>query len=148
MSTIRVERHIEASPERVYHALLDPVQVQRWIVPEGMHSHVHSFESVVGGHFDIVLTPDAEAATGLDRFHGHFTSLVPDREVVQVVELGTDDADAARPTTVTFTLVESGEGTDLVVIHEGVDGAPVDDDDLGLHDAIEKLAAILERRRH
>ena len=73
-----------------------PVLVQQWMVPDGMTSHVHSFDAREGGTFRISLTYDRPTSTGkttaqTDTFHGRFVRLVPDTEVVQAVEFETDD---------------------------------------------------------
>jgi hypothetical protein len=59
----------------VYRALLDPEAVQRWMVPEGMTSHVHSFDTREGGAFRISLTYDTPTTAGktsarTDTFNG------------------------------------------------------------------------------
>ena len=48
MTTTRVARHVRAPRARVYRALLDPGLVQQWMVPDGMTSHVHSFDAREG----------------------------------------------------------------------------------------------------
>ena len=42
-------RHVNASRESVYRALLDAQAVTTWMVPEGMTSHVHEFDAREGG---------------------------------------------------------------------------------------------------
>ena len=80
----------------MYRALLDPDAVQQWMVPDAMTSHVHSFDAREEGSFRISLTYDAPTNAGktsaqTDSFHGRFVKLLPDEEVVQVVEFETDD---------------------------------------------------------
>ena len=58
------------------------------MVPNGMTSHVHTFEPREGGAFRISLTYDAPSATGkttahTDTYHGRFVKLVPDEQVVE-----------------------------------------------------------------
>src|SRR4051812_29797485 len=96
MATTRVTRTIRATPEAVYRALLDPVAVQSWMVPDGMTSTVERFEAEVGGTFRISLTYDAPTTAGksddrTDTFEGRFVALEPGRRVVQAVEFETDD---------------------------------------------------------
>src|SRR5512145_2177307 len=96
MSTTRLTRHIRAPRTVVYRALLDPESVQQWMVPDGMTSRVHTVEPHEGGAFRISLTYDAPTDTGKtnaqsDTFHGRFARLVPDAEVVQIVEFETVD---------------------------------------------------------
>jgi uncharacterized protein YndB with AHSA1/START domain len=80
----------------VYRTLLDAEAVQEWMVPEGMTSQVHLFDPREGGMFRISLTYDTPTNEGktsaqTDSFHGRFVKLVPDTEVVEVVEFETDD---------------------------------------------------------
>ena len=60
-----------------------------------------------GGTFRISLTYDLPTTTGktdsqTDSFHGTFVRLVPDAEVVQVVEFETDDPAMAGEMTITY----------------------------------------------
>lgn len=96
MSSTRVIHHIDAPRSAVYRALLDPQDVAAWMVPTGMTSRVHSFDAREGGTFRISLTYDEPTGTGkttahTDTYHGRFVRLVPDQEVVEVVEFETDD---------------------------------------------------------
>jgi uncharacterized protein YndB with AHSA1/START domain len=99
--TTRVERHVGAPPALVYAALLDADDVQRWMVPDGMTSEVHHFEGREGGTWRISLTYDLPTDTGkttshTDTHRGRFVRLVPDSEVVQVVELSPTPRAAGR----------------------------------------------------
>ena len=150
MTTTRVARRIHAPHARVYRALVDPGLVQRWMVPDQMTSRVHSFEAREGGTFRISLTYDEPTTAGkttarTDSFHGRFVKLVPDTEVVQVVEFETDDPAMQGEMTITYTLTEAGAATDLVGLHEHLPpGVPPADNELGWNMSIEKLARLVE----
>ena len=123
MTTTRVARHVRAPRARVYRALLDPLLVQQWMVPDGMTSHVHSFEAREGGTFRISLTYEQPTSTGkstaqTDTFHGRFVRLVPDTEVVQAVEFESGDPGLQGEMTITYTLADADGGTDLVGVHQ------------------------------
>src|SRR4051812_36365378 len=95
VNSTRVVQHVNAPRERVYRALLSTRAVAEWMVPDGMTSHIHSFEATKGGTFRISLTYDDAGATGkstahTDTFHGRFTKLVRDEQIVQVTEFETD----------------------------------------------------------
>jgi len=82
VSTTRITRHLNAPPERVYRALIDPQAIAEWRVPEGMKSHVHEHDAREGGAFRVSLTYDAANAAGktsahADTYHGRFVKLVP-----------------------------------------------------------------------
>lgn len=151
MSETRLTRHIRAPRSAVYRALLDPDAVQQWMVPDGMTSHIHQYEPREGGAFRISLTYDAPTDTGktdaqTDTYHGRFARLVPDTEVVQVVEFETDDPAMQGEMTITYSLADApGGGTDLVGLHENVPaGVRPEDNELGWTMSTAKLAHLLE----
>jgi uncharacterized protein YndB with AHSA1/START domain len=151
VKTTRVARHFRAPRARVYQALLDPVIVQQWMVPNGMTSHVHSFDAREGGTFRISLTYEQPTSTGkttaqTDTFHGRFVRLVPDTEVVQAVEFETDDPALQGEMTITYTLADADGGTDLVGVHVDLPpGVRPADNELGWSMSVGKLAALVER---
>ncbi len=107
----------------VYRALLDARAVATWMVPPGMTSHVHAFDAREGGSFRISLTYEAPTATGkttaqTDTFHGRFVKLVPNEQVVEVVEFETADPTLQGEMTITYALADAGGGTDLRAVHD------------------------------
>ena len=120
------------------------------MVPEGMTSEIHSFDSREGGTFRISLTYDVPTTAGkttseTDSFHGRFVKLVPDTEVVQAVEFESGDPSMAGEMTVTYTLTESAGGTDVEGIHENVPpGVAPADNELGWQMSLDKLAKLVE----
>lgn len=152
MATTRSARHIAAPRPDVYSALLDPKAVERWKVPEGMTSRVHSFDPREGGAFRVSLTYQREAAGKTagrtDTYHGHFARLVPCETIVEVVEFETRDPALQGEMTVTTTLADAPAGTDLLIVHEGLPGG-VDpaDNETGTRMSLDKLASLLEQPR-
>jgi uncharacterized protein YndB with AHSA1/START domain len=151
MATTRLTRHIRAPRGRVYRALLDAGAIQRWMVPDIMTSHVHAFDAREGGEFRISLTYDAPDRTGktaaqTDTYHGRFVRLVPDTEVVQVIEFETANPALQGEMTITYTLADAGDGgTDLTGTHENLPpGVPPQDNELGWSQSLDKLAALAE----
>jgi uncharacterized protein YndB with AHSA1/START domain len=150
MSSTRIRRHVNAPRASVYRALLDAQAVQTWMVPDGMTSHVHAFDPREGGSFRISLTYDAPTSTGkttahTDTHHGRFVKLVPNEQVVQVVEFETEDPALRGEMTITFTLTDADGGTDIFAVHDGVpSGVPPADNELGWQMSLAKLAALVE----
>jgi uncharacterized protein YndB with AHSA1/START domain len=150
MSSTRVTRHIDAPRAVVYRALLDARAIATWRVPTGMTGHVHEFDAREGGSFRISLTYDAPNGTGkttahTDTYHGHFVALVPDDQVVEVLEFETADPDLRGEMTMTTTLADADGGTDILVVHEGIpDGVPPADNEMGTRMALANLAALVE----
>ena len=150
MNTTRLTRNIRAPRAAIYRALLDADAVRRWMVPDGMTSHVHVFEPHEGGHFRISLTYDAPTGTGktsaqTDTFHGRFTRLIPDTEVVQVVEFETADPTLQGEMTIRYTLTDANGGTNVVGEHQNLPaGLPPEANELGWSISIDKLARLVE----
>ena len=156
MTLGRWTRTLGAPRAVVYRALIDPDAVRRWMVPDGMTSEVHSFDAREGGGFRISLTYDRPTTAGkttaqTDTFHGRFVRLVPDTEVVEVVEFETADPAMQGEMTITYRLADahagSGRGTQLVARHDGLPpGLSAADNDLGWSMSLDKLTRLVEDR--
>src|SRR5918911_1866622 len=117
-TSTRLTQHVNAPRASVYRALLDPRAVATWMVPHGMTSHVHQFDPREGGALRISLTYDAPTGTGkttahTDTYHGRFVELVPDEQVVEVVEFETADPALQGEMTITIMLADAEGGTDV-----------------------------------
>jgi hypothetical protein len=55
-----------------------------------------------------------------DTYHGRFVKLVPDEQVIEVVEFETVDPVMRGEMTITITLTDADGGTEVVGIHEGL----------------------------
>jgi uncharacterized protein YndB with AHSA1/START domain len=150
MSLTRITRHVHAPRASVYRALLDARAVQTWMVPTGMTSHVHAFDPHEGGTFRISLTYDEPAVAGkttahTDTHHGRFVTLVPNEQVVEVVEFETADPALQGEMTITIMLSDANGGTDVVAVHEGLPpGLSPTDNETGWRLSLAKLAALVE----
>jgi uncharacterized protein YndB with AHSA1/START domain len=150
MGSTRVTHHINAPRAAVYRALLDARAIATWRVPTGMTGHVHEFDAREGGSFRISLTYDAPNGPGkttahTDTYHGHFVTLVPDEQVVEVIEFETTDPDLRGEMTMTTTLADADGGTDILVVHEGIpNGVPATDNETGTRMSLANLAALVE----
>jgi uncharacterized protein YndB with AHSA1/START domain len=150
MSAIRVSRRVNAPRALVYRALLDAHAVATWMVPTGMTSQVHTFDPREGGAFRISLTYDAPTGTGkttahTDTYHGRFVKLVPNEQVVEVVEFETADPAMRGERTIRITLADADGGTDVHAVHDGLPpGLSPADNELGWQSSLAKLAAFVE----
>src|SRR5512138_1915968 len=148
----RIGSQINATRANIYRALVDAYVVAIWMVPSGMTSHVHLFDAREGGSFRISLTYDTPIGTGktsahTDTYHGRFVRLVPDEQVVEVLEFETADPALLGEMTVTFMLKEAEPGTDVLAIHENVPpGVPPADNETGWRMSLEKLARLVEEQ--
>jgi uncharacterized protein YndB with AHSA1/START domain len=150
MSSTRISRCMNAPRAVVYRALLDARAVATWMVPTGMTSHVHAFDPREGGSFRISLTYDAPTGTGkttahTDTFHGRFLKLVPNEQVVEVVEFETANHALRGEMTITITLTDADGGTNLHAVHDGLPaGLSSVDNETGWRSSLAKLAALVE----
>ena len=150
MYTTRMSGHVRAPRSAVYRAFLDAGAVAQWRVPDGMTSEVHEFDGREGGYFRVSLTYDARGPAGktaahTDTYHGRFVRLAPDEQIVEVLEFETADPALRGEMTMTTTLTDAGDGTDVLVVHEGVpDSVPVADNEAGMRMALARLARLVE----
>jgi uncharacterized protein YndB with AHSA1/START domain len=146
----RVSRHVNAPRSAVYRALLDADAITRWRVPAGMTSQVHEFDPREGGAFRVSLTYDApgkagKSASRTDTYHGHFARIIPDRQVVEVIEFETADPALGGAMTLTTTLTDVDGGTEILVVHDGIPASvPPADNETGTRMALANLAALVE----
>lgn len=146
----QVVQHVRAPRPAVYRALLDAESIARWRVPAGMSSHVHEFEAREGGTFRVSLTYDApdgvgKSAAHTDTYHGHFRRLVPDEQVVEVLEFETADPALRGTMTMTTTLTDADGGTEVRVLHEGIpESISAADNETGTRMALANLARLVE----
>jgi uncharacterized protein YndB with AHSA1/START domain len=153
MYTTQVSGHVNAPRSAVYRVLVSAEEIAQWRVPPDMSSQVHEFDAREGGRFRISLTHDAPAGAGesaarTDTYRGHFVKLVPDEQVVEVLEFETEDPALRGAMTMTTTLTDAeGGGTDVLVVHEGVpDAVPAADNETGTRLALANLAQYVEAK--
>ncbi|HET8868685.1 MAG TPA: SRPBCC domain-containing protein, partial [Agrococcus sp.] len=83
----RAETVIEARPERVYEALLDPNALAVWLPPEGATGTIEAMDAREGGGFRVVLRftdpVDAKTTDATDASEVTFVELVPAELLVQ-----------------------------------------------------------------
>jgi uncharacterized protein YndB with AHSA1/START domain len=150
MSSTRVTWHVKASRAKVYRALTDAEAVRIWMVPTGMSSHVHAFDGREGGAFRISLTYDTPTSAGktsaqTDTYHGRFVRLLPNSQVVEVVEFETADPALRGEMTITITLTDANSGTEIVAVHDRLPpGLSAADNEAGWRSSLAKLAALVE----
>ncbi|MBM0226682.1 MULTISPECIES: SRPBCC family protein [Micromonospora] len=150
MYSTQVSQLVKAPRSAVYRALLDPAAVAKWRVPTGMSGHVHEFDAREGGSLRVSLTYEAPDNTGkstahTDSYHGHFVKIVPDQQVVEVVEFETDDPALRGAMTMTTTLTDVDGGAEVVVVHDGIpDAIPAEDNETGTRIALANLARLVE----
>jgi uncharacterized protein YndB with AHSA1/START domain len=150
MRATQVDQHIRASRAKVYQALLDPLRISQWKVPDGMTCEVHEYDVREGGRLRVSLTYEEPTLAGkttahTDTYHGRFAKLVPDAQIVEIDEFETEDPELRGEMTITITLSDRDGGTDLVARHEGLPPAvSLADNETGWRMALAKLARLVE----
>ena len=102
--------HLDAPPERVWHALTDADALAAWYWPDSLEPRAVS-DPRAGGSFGISTTTQGMG------FSGEYREFDPPHRMVQSWRWAGDDRDSR----VTIELTPSGAGTDLVVVHDEVD---------------------------
>jgi uncharacterized protein YndB with AHSA1/START domain len=141
---------LEAAPDRVYAALVDPDALLAWLPPNGMTARFERFDGRPGGGDRMVLTyADASSAPGKatadsDLVEARFVEMVPGVRVVQAVDFVSDDPSYGGTMTMTWELSRVDAGTRIEIRADDVpDGIPADDHAAGLTSSLQNLAAHL-----
>lgn len=148
----RVSRIIKAPRQAVYRAFLDADAVASWLPPKGMSGRVHAYDAREGGTYRMSLTYEGSAhavpgktSEDTDTVQGHFAQLIPGERIVQVAEFDSKDPELAGEMIVTWTLVDTSEGTEVTALCENIPaGVRLEDNEMGSRSTLENLAAFIE----
>jgi uncharacterized protein YndB with AHSA1/START domain len=112
---LRIERSIRAKRSRVFEAFTNPDDLARWSAPEGLTVADGSVDLRVGGKWSVVMHDPARDA----RYHaeGEYREITPPERLVYTHYWLTDDPPVETLITVEFH--DEGEGTRVVMVHEG-----------------------------
>ena len=146
---------IEASPDVIYQAFLDPGAVRQWRPPAGMKCTICHFEPKEGGTYRMAFEyknarHDVSGKTSehADVFTGTFAKLVPGERIVEKVDFETDDPDFSGTMTITTELQLVTNGTEVRFIATDVPkGINPGDHYKGMMSSLEQLAAFLENKK-
>jgi uncharacterized protein YndB with AHSA1/START domain len=151
--TDQASRVLDATPQAVYRALVDPVALVAWLPPKGMRGQIHAFEPRVGGSYRMTLFYEDEAHAGsgksaanADVVRGRFLELSPDERIVQQIQFDSVDPAFAGTMTMTWRLTAVPTGTEVAFICENVpEGIRQEDHEVGMRSTLENLAAFIEK---
>ncbi|WP_150267480.1 SRPBCC family protein [Paenibacillus tepidiphilus] len=146
--TDKATRIIQATPQQIYKALVDPAALAVWLPPKGMKGEMLEFDARVGGFYRMALTYlEMDASTqgktteDTDVVEGKFLEFSPDQRVVQLIEFESDDPAYAGEMTMTWSLAAVAEGTAVTILCENVpEGIRKEDHDEGLRSSLENLS--------
>ena len=139
--TVRLHRVLQAKPERVYRAFLDPDAKVKWLPPHGFTGKIHHIDARVGGSYKMSFT---NFTTGSSHsFGGKYVELKPN-ELIRYTDMF-DDPNLPGEMNVTVSLKQVSVGTDLNVTQEGIpDAIPVEACYLGWQESLTLLAQLVE----
>jgi uncharacterized protein YndB with AHSA1/START domain len=147
-STFVVERNFPKPPETVFAAFSDPAKARRWY-GEGDGHNLEEFTSdfrVGGAQTQRYKLPEGTPVAGMTiNNQGRFQEIVPNQRIVTA---STMDLEAKRilASQVTIELLPNGNGTDLILTHQGAffeSGLTPEMLEAGWKGLMEKLAAEL-----
>jgi uncharacterized protein YndB with AHSA1/START domain len=140
-NTIRLNRVLQAPPERVYKAFLDPGAMVKWLPPNGFTGEVHHLDAKVGGTYRMSFT---NFSTGNSHsFGGEYLELAPNERIRHTDKFEDANLPGEMTTTITFTKVSVG--TELNIVQEGVPSAiPPDACYLGWQESLALLKKLVD----
>lgn len=110
--SLSLQRHIKASPAKVFRAWTEPAQIMKWIRPGGTEMIHAEIEPRAQGRFRLILrAPDGEEHA----VSGRYLEVVPDAKLVFTWAWRTTPE---RESLVTVVLRPDGDGTWLTLTHE------------------------------
>lgn len=149
--TDSASRIVDAPPDRVFAALVDPEALVAWLPPEGMTGRFDHVDLRPGGSYRLVLTyADASEAPGkasadTDVVDARIVALVPGERLVQEVDFAADDPAFAGTMTMTWTTTPMAGGTRVeIVAAEVPPGITAEDHAVGLASSLANLARHVE----
>jgi len=139
LRTLRISRHFDASPERVFDAWLDPATAGRWLysAPNGEMVKV-DIDARVGGHFSFIDRRDGEDVEHV----GEYLEIDRPRRLIFTFAV---PKYSEATTKVSIDIVPSGSGCELRMLHEGVLPEWADATQEGWGGILAKLAQKLQR---
>lgn len=143
--TDRVERVIEASPERVFRAFSDPDDLVVWLPPTGMTGRFEHADIRPGGSYRLVLTY-GEAGHGKttddsDVVEVRILDVRPGERLVQEADFESDDPAFAGTMTMTWSVASHPQGSLVELRADDVpSGISAEDHEAGITASLDNLA--------
>jgi uncharacterized protein YndB with AHSA1/START domain len=140
-NTVRLHRVLNATPERVYRAFLDPEAMVKWLPPNGFTGKVHEMNAEVGGSYRMSFTNFSSGNSIY--FGGTYKELVPNERIRYTDRF--EDANLPGEMQATITLTEVSCGTELNIVQEGLpEVIPLEACYLGWQESLALLAKLVE----
>src|SRR3954471_17984302 len=105
-NVVRLHRVLQAPPERIYKAILDPAANSKWLPPYGFTCTVHQLDAKVGGIYKMTFTNFSSGKS--HSFGGKYVELIPGERIVATDAFDDPNLPGQMRTTYTFTKVSVG----------------------------------------
>jgi uncharacterized protein YndB with AHSA1/START domain len=115
-NTIRLQRVLRTTPDKLYRAFIDPDAMAKWLPPNGFTGKVHHLDAKVGGTYKMSFTNFTTEHS--HSFGGKFLELVPHERIRHTDKF--DDSNMPGEMQTTIRLKKVLVGTELNVVQEGV----------------------------
>lgn len=139
--TVQLHRVLNAPPERVYRAFLDPDALVKWMCPHGFTAKVHSMDAKVGGGYKMSFTNFTTKSS--HSFGGKYIELKPNELIKYTDKFDDPNMPGEMQMTVTFRKVMCG--TELKITQEGIpDMIPVEMCYMGWQQSLTLLTQLVE----
>jgi uncharacterized protein YndB with AHSA1/START domain len=147
-TSTRVSRIIDASPEAIYAAFMDPAALVTWLPPAEMTGKIHAFDARVGGGYRMSLfyPPSERTSRGKtdereDRVSVRFVELAPPHKIVETVTFESGDPAFQGEMTIVVTLEKVAGGTEVTFSCENLPpGLKPEDNEEGSRLSLDQLA--------
>jgi len=117
-----------------------------------MSMTIHEFDGREGGRFRTSLTEGSPLETGktsthTDTYDGRFINLLPNEQVIEGVPFDTADQSLEGEMTITFTLSDKEDATEILTVHENLPaGLSAVDNETRWLLSLSKLAALVSKK--
>ena len=139
--TVRLERVLRSTPERIYRAFLDADAMSKWLPPNGFTGKVHQIDARVGGKYRMSFTNFTSGKS--HSFGGEYLELVPNERIRHTDKF--DDPNLPGEMQTTISLKKVSVGTELNIVQEGIPSAiPVEMCYLGWQESLKLLGQLVE----
>lgn len=143
---------IDASPDIVYRAFMNPTALERWQAPGDMKGKIHQFDFRVGGGYEMSLfyPPSEENANGKtsakeDKYNARYLELIPFKKIVQAITFYSNDPSFAGEMIMTTGFTAENKGTKVTIDFRNIPaGIRPEDNEKGTALTLEKLARYVE----
>lgn len=139
--TVRFQRMLRSTPERIWRAFLEPQAWAKWLPPHGFYAVVHAHEARVGGRWRMSFVNLTSG--GGHSFGGEYLELVPHQRLRYSAVF--DDPNLPGTLTTSVTLTPGPFGVELEVVQDGIPAViPREACLLGWQESLQQLAQLVE----